>query len=377
MPHTPQLAHAFEAWSRIQAMDTARLHEEAAACGLEQPETTCAAELRRAILAARLARGEVLAGEGVLVCMPEGYGLLRSRHRSYAEGADDLYVSPQVLRGARLRPGQLVRGTLAAPRRTERWIALTHVASVCGAPPSRAAHAVRFDEAAAVLPTTPVGLGACTALAGLDARFPLLQGHRALWLLPREAGRLAWTRLLARALAEARQGLELHCVLLDQPPEAPHAVRRELEALGAGTWHLVATTFDEEPSRHVEVAALALQEAMRAAELGRDVVLLVDSLHALVRAANQHLPHGGKILVPGLDSNAFLPARRLLAAARQLEGAGSVTVIALEHGPGAHAIDQAITAEFVERANCLVQFAADGSRDLGAHVDLARCVLRA
>lgn len=376
MPHTPHLREAFETWNRIQAMNSAQLHEEAAGCGLEQPDAASAGDLRRAILVARLGRGEELAGEGVLVTMPEGYGLLRSRTRSFAEGADDLYVSPRLLRGARLRPGQLVRGTLSAPRRDEKWIGLAHVASVCGTAPSRAAHAVRFDEAPAVLPSAPLGIGTCPVLTGLDAAFPLLRGQRLVFLLPHEARRLAWLQLLAHAVLGAGHGAELLCLLLDQPPEVPHEVRRALGAHGSTGWQVAATTFDEPPARHVEVAAVALQQAMRAAELGRDIVVLVDSLHALVRAANQHLPHGGKILLPGLDSSAFMPARRLLAAARQLEGAGSVTVLALESGPGASAIDQAISAEFLERAQCVVRLAPDGSPELGARIDAARCVFR-
>lgn len=375
MPHTPQLQEALAGWNRIQAMDSAQLHEEAAGCGLEHPEADSPAALRRAILVARLARGESLAGEGVLVVMPEGHGLLRSPRRSFAEAADDLYVSPQLLRGARLRPGQLVRGTLAAPRRHEKWIALVHVASVCGLPPSRAAHAVRFDEAAAVLPATPVGLGAGGALDGLETRFPMLRGHRALWLLPPDAVRLTWTRRLVHALAGAAAGTELHCLLLDQPPEVPHAMRSELACHGAARSQLTTTTFDEPVARHVEAAAIALTQAMRSAEQGRHVVLLIDSLRALVRAANQHLPHGGKILVPGLDSSAFLPARRLFAVARQLEGAGSVTVLALET-EGASALDQAITAEFMERAHCIVRFARDTTSELGARIDLAGSVFR-
>lgn len=376
MPHTPQLREAFETWRRVQELDSARLHEEAASCGLEQPDAAGAAELRRAILVARLSRGETVVGEGVLVAMPDGYGLLRSQLRSFAEGADDLYVSPRLLRGARLRPGQLVRGTLAAPRRDEKWIGLAHVASICGTAPSRAAHTVRFDEAAAVLPSASLGLGACPELAGLEAAFPLLRGQRLVFLMPQAARRLAWLLLLARAVRGAAHGPELHCLLLDQPPETSPAVRRALEARGSGGWQVAATTFDEPPARHVEVAAVALQQAMRTAEQGRDVVLLVDSLHALVRAANEHLPHGGKILVPGLDSSSFLPARRLLAAARQLEQAGSVTVIALESGAGASAVDQAISAEFVERAHAVVRLAPDGSQELGARIDLANCMFR-
>lgn len=376
MPHTEQLAHAMSAWSRIQALNSAQLHEEAAACGLEQPEAATAGELRRAVLTARLGRGEVLAGEGVLVAMPEGYGLLRSPARSFAEGADDLYVSPAVLRGARLRQGQLVRGTLAAPRRTEKWIALAHVDAVCGTTPSRAAHAPRFDEAAAVLPSVPLGLATCPVLTGLDAAFPLLRGQRLVFLLPHEARRLAWLQLLAQAVLAAGHGTELLCLLLDQPPEVPHEVRRALGAHGSTGWQVAATTFDEPPARHVEVAAVALQQAMRAAELGRHTVMLVDSLHALVCAANQHLPHGGKFLLPGLDSSSFQPARRLLAAARQLEGAGSVTVLALESGRGTSQVDQAISAEFLERAQCIVRLEADGSRELGARIDVARCTMR-
>ena len=371
-----QTSPALERWQRLQAMTLSQLHGEAAECGIELPEAASGADLRMAVLCARLARGETLVGEGVLVLSPEGHGLLRSPQRSYAEGADDLYVSPQLLRGTRLRPGQWVRGTLAAPRHREKWLAVTHVESVCGTSPSRAAHAVRFEEAAAVLPTVPLSLGTAPALAALDHPAALRRGQRVLWTLPPGVPRTAWTTLLADAVLAAGPDLALHCILLDQPPEAPVAVPRALAAHDPLRWQLASTTFDELPGRHVEVASVALLHAMRTAEQGKHVVLLVDSLRALVRAANQHIPHSGKILVPGLDSLAFVPARKLLAAARQLEGAGSVTVLALEPGAGTGPVDQAVTAEFVERANCIVQLVPCPTTELGARVDLAQTVLR-
>jgi transcription termination factor Rho len=290
--------------------------------------------------------------EGVLDVLPEGFGFLRSPRYPFANASDDVYVSPSQIRHLHLKPGHVLAGPVRPPKEGEKYFALLHVDTVGGVPIDQRTDRLAFERLTPVLPAQRLRLehaGCGVGLRMLELLAPLAKGQRVLVLAPPQCGR---TRLLVEITAAIVQNHREAHVLALLVDERPEEVTEFLRRTGpSGRCDVVATTFDEAPSRHVEVAELVLHRARRMVEAGRDVVVVLDSLTALVHAYNAALPHSGKILCAGLDASALQGPKRLFGAARSVEEGGSLTVIAaLLTDTGAPA-DDVIAAQLRGKAN--------------------------
>lgn len=329
------------------AQPRAALLEAAAARGMELPPHLEHGELVGALVAHLADAGEAVVADGELSMMHEGFGFVRLAAADYAETASDAYVSQKQIRALNLQHGHRVRGRVRAPRGAERSLSLQHVDAVQGVAVEKIGDVAPFSSRRAVVATRPLLLGDGDAFAPLARQAPWRLGHRVLVHAGPEFARAAWLRDLALAVAAANPELAVTLCLLDQRPEDLAAAR----AAGADAeLTVVGTRFADEPKRHCEVAELALQAALRRVERGDDLVLVVDSLSALARAHARSQPPSGAWIQPGLDARAVLGPKRLFASARQLDGGGSLTVLAtVQEGPTD--LDQAIAREFAPGSN--------------------------
>ncbi len=295
--------------------------------------------------------------EGVLDLLPEGYGFLRCT--GYLAGSQDVYVSQSFVRRFDLRRGDLISGPIRRNRNSDKFPALARVEHVEGQefdPRGDDRHRPAFADLVALPPSSRLSLGAATDQPTprlVDLLTPLGRGQRALVLAPPRAGKTAVLKDLARAMRDADVDLELLALLVDERPEEVTAVERSTGA------EVVATTFDRSPEDHTQVAELVVERAKRLAERGRDVVVFLDSLTRLARAYNTVVPSSGRVLPGGVDPAALAPAKRLFAAARDLEGAGSLTIVAtVVVGTGSR-MDEVIAEGFTDTAN--MELHLDGS----------------
>ncbi len=295
--------------------------------------------------------------EGVLDLLPEGYGFLRCT--GYLAGSQDVYVSQSFVRRFDLRRGDLIAGPIRRNRNSDKFPALARVDRVEGEafdPRGEDRDRPVFADLVALPPARRMSLAAAPDQLTprvVDLVAPLGRGQRALVLAPPRAGKTTVLKHLARALQDADGDLELLSLLVDERPEEVTAVER-----GTGT-EVVATTFDRAAEDHTQVAELVIERAKRLAERGRDVVVFLDSLTRLVRAYNTVVPSSGRVLPGGVDPAALAPAKRLFAAARDLEGAGSLTVVATVVIDTGSRMDEVIAEGFTDTAN--MELHLDGS----------------
>lgn len=291
--------------------------------------------------------------EGLLDVLPDGFGFLRSRRHGYRAGPDDIYVSPTQVRRLNLKRGHWLTGPVRPPREGERYFALLHVDSINGGSVGDLRHRISFPSRTPILPTRRLRLGRAggpPAARALDLLAPIAHGQRCLILAPPQCGRTKLLTELAEGLAANHRATHVVVLLIDERPEEVTLVKRGVGA--HANVEVVAATFDEPPSRHIELSEMVLDKARRLVEASEDVVLLVDSLTALTRAYNTQLPHSGKILCAGLDTTALLPTKRLFGAARQTEEGGALTILATALiDTGAHA-DGVIAGELRGKGNC-------------------------
>lgn len=303
-------------------------------------------ELVAEIATELLAHDEPVRTEGVLTVLPEGFGFVRMAERNFAPTAVDAYVSPNQIRTLNLQFGHRIEGPLRNPRGTERFHALTHVDRVQGLEPEQLGATVPFAartpvpaNRALLLPDDPIEHRTLRTLA------PWQLGHRVLVHSCDDLPRAAFFSRLAAGIARAQPdaAIDLTLCLLEQRPEDVARVRNDLRDVPATVVH---TEFAAPPENHVTLTNTALHRAMRQVEQGRDAVLMVDSLTALTRAQSRSGAPSGAWIQPGLDARAVLIGKRLLAAARQCQEGGSLTVIASVQGGSAGSIDAAIETEF-------------------------------
>ncbi len=289
-----------------------------------------ASSLRRQELIAAILRTSsptnTSAGEGVLEILPDGFGFLRAAEYGYLPGADDIYVSPSQIRRFNLRTGDILSGQVRAPKENERYFALIKVEAVNGESPDTAREKVFFDNLTPVHPARRIllGMGAGTAspVRRVDAEAPLGFGQRSFLLAHGRAGVAAMLHSIASGVAHSHPDARLFTLLIAARPEDVTEAQRVLPG------DVAATTFDELEARHLQVAEMVIERAKRCAEAGADAVVLFDSLTRLVRSAAGAVPATGR-LVAGVDAAIVLRARRILAAARNLEEGGSVTLVAV------------------------------------------------
>ena len=295
-----------------------------------------------------LDRGETLTGEGVLEVLPEGYGFLRSQDWNYLYGPDDIYVSPSQIKRFDLRTGDTVRGQVRPPKEWERYLALLKVESINGDEPERAKTRIAFDN---LRPRYPEGrLRLETGDGDLSMRVvdliaPIGKGQRGLIVSPPRAVKTILLQKIANAIQENHPEVALIVLLIDERPEEVTDMLANVKA------EVIASTFDEPPDRHVQVADMVIEKAKRLVEHGKDVVILLDSLTRLARAHNVVIKNSGKILSGGVDSKALEKPKRFFGAARNTEEGGSLTIVATALVDTGSRMDEVIFEEFKGTGN--------------------------
>ncbi|MBN1336883.1 MAG: transcription termination factor Rho [Deltaproteobacteria bacterium] len=303
----------------LRSRSTADLVQAAERFGIERPTSLSRQELVFQVLTHSLERGAMFRGEGVLETLPDGFGFLRTAAASYLPGADDIYVSPSQIRRFHLRTGDVVEGRVRSPKETERYLALYKVERVNGIDPEVRPRPIVFEHLPALPPDRPLHLGRGGPGGRMLDRFaPVGLGDRALVLAPPRTGATSLLLEVARGMRLGQPEIVRVFLLIGARPEEVSEIREAADS------EVVATTFDEDASRHVQAADITIERVRRLAEAGRSVVLLVDSLTSLARASGELNGELGQDLSP----SALTRPRRLLATARRLEGAGAVTVVA-------------------------------------------------
>ncbi len=293
-------------------------------------------------------RGKIFA-EGVLEILQDGFGFLRAPDQNYLAGPDDIYVSPSQIRRFNLRTGDSVEGHVRPPKEGERYFALLKVSSINFDDPKAAKQKILFDNLTPLYPQEKFNLEAKTG--GMTTRIidliaPIGKGQRALITSPPKAGKTMLLKDVANAISEGNPEAYLIVLLIDERPEEVTDMQRTVKA------EVISSTFDEPATRHVQVADMVIAKAKRLVEHGRDVVILLDSITRLARAHNTVVPHSGKILSGGVDSNALHKPKRFFGAARNVEEGGSLTIIGTALIDTGSRMDEVIFEEFKGTGNC-------------------------
>jgi transcription termination factor Rho len=306
------------------------------------------ADLLFAILQAQTAkRGQIFA-EGVLQILQDGFGFLRAPDQNYLAGPDDIYVSPSQVRRFNLKTGDTINGQIRPPKEGERYFALLKVEKINFEPPENAKHKILFDNLTPLYPEEKFVLETKTGdltTRIIDLIAPIGKGQRALITSPPKAGKTMILKDIANAIAENHPEAYLIVLLIDERPEEVTDMRRTVKA------EVISSTFDEPASRHVQVADMVIAKAKRLVEHKRDVVILLDSITRLARAHNTVVPHSGKILSGGVDSNALHKPKRFFGAARNVEEGGSLTIVGTALIDTGSRMDEVIFEEFKGTGN--------------------------
>jgi transcription termination factor Rho len=290
----------------------------------------------------------VIRGEGVLEILPEGYGFLRSQDWNYLYGPDDIYVSPSQIKRFDLRTGDTVMGQVRPPKEGERYLALLKVESVNYEEPEKTKHRIAFDNLRPLYPDERIrleGANGDLSMRVVDLLCPIGKGQRGLIVAPPKAGKTILMQKLANAISENHPECVLIVLLIDERPEEVTDMQENVKA------EVISSTFDEPADRHVQVADMVIEKAKRLVEHGRDVVILLDSITRLARAHNVVVPHSGKILSGGVDANALQKPKRFFGAARNIEGGGSLTIVATSLIDTGSRMDEVIFEEFKGTGN--------------------------
>src|SRR5580765_2568972 len=297
----------------------------------------------------------VLRGEGVLEILPEGYGFLRSPDWNYLYGPDDIYVSPSQIKRFDLRTGDTITGQVRPPKEGERYLALLKVEVVNGEEPEKAKHRVAFDNLRPRYPEKQLKLerkDGDLSMRVMDILCPIGKGQRGLIVSPPKAGKTILMQKLANSIIENHPEVYLIVLLIDERPEEVTDMEENVKGPNV---EVVSSTFDEPADRHVQVADMVIEKAKRPVEHGKDVVILLDSITRLGRAHNVVVPHSGKILSGGVDANALQKPKRFFGAARNIEGGGSLTILATALIDTGSRMDEVIFEEFKGTGNMELQ----------------------
>ncbi len=300
------------------------------------------------ILEAQATQNGLIFAEGVLQVLPEGYGFLRSSTYNYLPGPDDIYVSPSQIKKFDLRTGDTVSGQVRAPKESERYFALLKVEMVDGEHPEDTKKKTLFDNLTPLYPDELINLESnpddlSTRLMNLLT--PIGKGQRGLIVSPPRAGKTIIMQKIANSITANHPEIYLIVLLIDERPEEVTDMERSVKG------EVISSTFDEPADRHVQVADMVIEKAKRLVEHGKDVVILLDSLTRLARAHNAVVPHSGKILSGGVDSNALQRPKRFFGAARNTEEQGSLTIIATALVETGSRMDEVIFEEFKGTGN--------------------------
>ena len=305
-------------------------------------------ELIVTLLEAEAKNDGVLYSRGILEVMGDGYGFLRSPDFNYLPGPDDVYVSPSQIKRFGLRTGHQISGKIRPPKAKERFYALLKVDMVNEKPPDDVKQSILFDNLTPLHPEEKFNLetdGKNLSTRIMDLISPIGKGQRGLIVAQPKTGKTVLLQKIANAITKNHPNVKMIILLIDERPEEVTDMKRNVEA------EVISSTFDEPPERHVAVADMVIQKARRMVEFGNDVVILLDSITRLGRAHNAVIPHSGKILSGGVDSNALKKPKQFFGAARNTEESGSLTIIATALIDTGSRMDEVIFEEFKGTGN--------------------------
>ncbi len=300
------------------------------------------------ILEAKTEKDGFIFAEGVLEILDEGYGFLRSPDYNYLPGPDDIYVSPSQIKRFDLKTGDTISGQVRPPKENEKYFALLKIEAVNFENPEIAKHKVFFDNLTPLYPEKKIKLETAAdeiSMRVMDLMTPIGRGQRGLIVSPPKAGKTMLLQKIANSVTANHPDVKLIVLLIDERPEEVTDMKRSVKG------EVVSSTFDEPADRHVQVADMVLEKAKRLVEHGQHVVILLDSITRLARANNAVVPHSGKILSGGVDSNALQKPKRFFGAARNIEEGGSLTIIATALVETGSRMDEVIFEEFKGTGN--------------------------
>lgn len=337
--------------SELKTQHVSALLEVAGGLEIENANRMRKQELMFAILKKRAKNGEQIFGDGVLEVLPDGFGFLRSPETSYLASPDDIYISPSQIRRFNLHTGDSIEGEVRTPKDGERYFALVKVDKVNGEAPEASKHKILFENLTPLHPNQPLKLE--RDMRGeenntgriIDLVAPIGKGQRGLLVAPPKSGKTVMLQHIAHAITANHPDITLIVLLIDERPEEVTEMMRSVRG------EVIASTFDEPATRHVQVAEMVIEKAKRLVEHKRDVVILLDSITRLARAYNTVVPSSGKVLTGGVDANALHRPKRFFGAARNIEEGGSLTIIATALVDTGSRMDEVIYEEFKGTGN--------------------------
>jgi transcription termination factor Rho len=337
--------------SELKVRHVSELIEMAIGLDIENANRLRKQELMFAILKRKAKSGESIFGDGVLEVLPDGFGFLRSPETSYLASTDDIYISPSQIRRFNLHTGDSIEGEVRTPKDGERYFALVKVDKINGEPPEASKNKILFENLTPLHPNKPLALErdikAEENITGriIDMIAPIGKGQRGLIVAPPKAGKTVLMQHIAHAITANHPDVFVIVLLIDERPEEVTEMQRSVRG------EVVASTFDEPATRHVQVAEMVIEKAKRLVEHKRDVVILLDSITRLARAYNTVVPASGKVLTGGVDANALQRPKRFFGAARNIEEGGSLTIIATALIDTGSRMDEVIYEEFKGTGN--------------------------
>jgi len=337
--------------TELKQKPIAELLETAHEMGLENISRSRKQDIIFVILKKHAKNGEDIYGDGVLEILQDGFGFLRSADSSYLAGPDDIYVSPSQIRRFNLRTGDTVAGKIRPPKDGERYFALLKISEINFSKPESSKNKILFENLTPLFPQDrlelQLGNGSTEDLSArvIDLTAPIGKGQRGLIVSPPKAGKTLILQNIAQSIAKNNPEVRLIVLLIDERPEEVTEMQRSVRG------EVVASTFDEPPSRHVQVADMVIEKAKRLVEHKEDVVILLDSITRLARAYNTVIPSSGKVLTGGVDAHALERPKRFFGAARNLEEGGSLTIIATALVETGSKMDEVIYEEFKGTGN--------------------------
>ncbi len=332
--------------SELKVLHVGQLLDMAIANEIDGANRLRKQELIFALLKNRAKKGESIFGDGALEVLPDGFGFLRSPDTSYLAGTDDIYISPSQIRRFNLHTGDTIEGEIRTPKDGERYFALVKVDKVNGEPPEASKHKILFENLTPLHPDRHMLLE--RDMRGeenntsrvIDIIAPIGKGQRGLLVSSPKSGKTVMMQHIAHAISVNHPDVVLIVLLIDERPEEVTEMQRSVKG------EVVASTFDEPATRHVQVAEMVIEKAKRLVEHKKDVVILLDSITRLARAYNTVQPASGKVLTGGVDANALQKPKRFFGAARNVEEGGSLTIIATALIDTGSRMDDVIYEEF-------------------------------
>ncbi len=341
--------------NELKAKTPQQLLKMAEDMGIENPSQLNVQQLRFAVMRVFAADNKItLIGDGVLERMQDGFGFLRAPESNYLAGPDDLYVSPALIKKYGLKTGDYVEGQIQAPQNeSERYFALETIERVNGGDPDKLRHRVSFDDMTPLYPDEMLKMevaddkdkGRSLSARVIDLIAPTGKGQRSLIVAPPRTGKTVMLQNIAHSIATNYPDVKLIVLLIDERPEEVTDMQRSVKG------EVISSTFDEPAARHIQVAEMVIEKAKRLVEAGQDVVILLDSITRLGRAYNTVVPSSGKVLTGGVDAYALQRPKRFFGAARNIEGGGSLTIIATALVDTGSKMDEVIFEEFKGTGN--------------------------